>query len=403
MPKIVHCVFGLGCGGAERLLLTTVEGLHKRGYVDQHVLVADLSTPAMRHYVEAISQYATVYEAPYQADLKDCSIHVPPLLRLLPRRILFNIVRHAVVLQKIAPDIVHVWSDNIYAALGACLAKTPQIVLAWQNMALNVWHKLNILPRKALPRTYLWRALYALLLRWRKDITCLNVSRAAADSYAQWLHLDSRFINVLYHGIDAAQWARSDAAEVAALRSSLHIASDHAVVIGLMRFDATKRPELWIEVARRTREQFPNVTFVAFGDGPLREALTPLAAHAGVLLPGVGNARCALSMADIMLHTPKTDGLGVVYLEAQLLGVPLVSTNTGGAPEAVVDGESALLVAESNNLADDLTVATLRILRDEAWRKRAALRGAAFVKERFSLENMLDNTLGFYSLPPFAR
>lgn len=134
-----------------------------------------------------------------------------------------------------------------------------------------------------------------------------------------------------------------------------------------------------------------------------RKALTPLAAHAGVLLPGVGNARCALSMADIMLHTPKTDGLGVVYLEAQLLGVPLVSTNTGGAPEAVVDGESALLVAESSNLADDLTAATLRILRDEAWRKRAALRGAAFVKERFSLENMLDHTLGFYGLPPFAR
>ena len=71
MPTIVHCVFGLGCGGAERLLLTTVEGLYKRGYVNQHVLVADLSTPAMRHYVEAISQYATVYEAPFQADLKE--------------------------------------------------------------------------------------------------------------------------------------------------------------------------------------------------------------------------------------------------------------------------------------------------------------------------------------------
>lgn len=108
-------------------------------------------------------------------------------------------------------------------------------------------------------------------------------------------------------------------------------------------------------------------------------------------------------MADIMLHTPKTDGLGVVYLEAQLLGVPLVSTDTGGASEAVVNGESALMVVESGNLADDLAAAILRILRDEAWRKRAAVRGPAFVKDRFSLEKMLDNTLFFYGLPPFVR
>lgn len=403
MPTIVHCVFGLGCGGAERLLLTTVEGLHKRGYVDQHVLAADLSTEPMRHYVEAVSRYATVHEAPTHAELAEYTCSVPPLLRLLPRRILLNIVRHAVALKKISPDIVHVWSDNIYAALGACLANVPKIVIAWQNMALPVWHKLNILPRRALPRTYLWRVLYALLFRWRKDITCLNVSRAAADSYGQWLHLDSKSISVLYHGIDASQWIRNEGPEVAAFRKSLQIADDNAVVIGLMRLDATKRPELWIEVARRTREQFPNVSFVLFGDGPLRQKLIPLATRAGVMLAGVGNAHLALSMADIMLHTPKTDGLGVVYLEAQLMGVPLVSTDTGGAPEAVVNGESALLVAESDNLAHELTAATLKILRDEAWRERAAVQGAAFVKDRFSLENNLDNTLHYYGLPLFAR
>ena len=75
------------------------------------------------------------------------------------------------------------------------------------------------------------------------------------------------------------------------------------------------------------------------------------------------------------------EGFGIVFLEAALAGVPSVATRTGGIPEAVVDGETGLLVAPGDYAA--MRAAILRLIQDRALHDRLAETGARRAREQF--------------------
>ncbi len=73
-----------------------------------------------------------------------------------------------------------------------------------------------------------------------------------------------------------------------------------------------------------------------------------------------------------------------MFLEAQAMGVPVVSSFHGGIPEAVIHGETGLLAPEGDyhTLADHL----LLLLRREDLRVQYGARGIQWVKEAFDIE-----------------
>jgi colanic acid/amylovoran biosynthesis glycosyltransferase len=72
-----------------------------------------------------------------------------------------------------------------------------------------------------------------------------------------------------------------------------------------------------------------------------------------------------------------------VFIEAQAMGLPVVSTLSGGIPEAVRNGETGLLVKERD--ARGLAHAILRLLQsDELW-QRFSLAGRRNVENHFNL------------------
>ena len=75
------------------------------------------------------------------------------------------------------------------------------------------------------------------------------------------------------------------------------------------------------------------------------------------------------------------EGFGVVYLEANAFGKPVVGGNVGGVPEAVVHGETGLLVniEDSAEIAD----AIVRLLEDPLEARRLGENGRVRVKEEF--------------------
>ena len=76
------------------------------------------------------------------------------------------------------------------------------------------------------------------------------------------------------------------------------------------------------------------------------------------------------------------EGLGLALLEAQHFGCPVIGSGIGGIPEALLDGETGLLVppGDPNALADALQ----RLLDDPATAARMGQAGAAFVRKAFS-------------------
>jgi len=88
----------------------------------------------------------------------------------------------------------------------------------------------------------------------------------------------------------------------------------------------------------------------------------------------------------------------VAALEAMAAERPVVASRVGGLAEAVLDGESGLLVApgDSSALADAISA----LIADPVLRRRLAAAGRARVLARYTAARMADGTLACYGEPP---
>ena len=100
-----------------------------------------------------------------------------------------------------------------------------------------------------------------------------------------------------------------------------------------------KRPHLWLDVAERVAAAVPRSRFVIVGDGALRAELQARIDGSGlgdrITLAGRQNpVEPWIAAMDTMLLASEVEGLPNVLLEAQALGVPVVTTDAGGSGEA---------------------------------------------------------------------
>jgi glycosyltransferase involved in cell wall biosynthesis len=128
---------------------------------------------------------------------------------------------------------------------------------------------------------------------------------------------------------------------------------------------------------------------VVVGDGPLR-ARVP-GATGFVPRSELGGY---LDRAAVVVCPSRREGYGVVAREAMAHARPVVATNVGGLPEAVVDGETGLLVAPGDVTA--LRAALDHLLGDAELRARLGAAGRERVRERFSREVAATATLAAY-------
>ena len=121
-----------------------------------------------------------------------------------------------------------------------------------------------------------------------------------------------------------------------------------------------------------------------------------------LFLPGTEkNIAPAYAVMDVLLLTSRFEGLPNVVIEAQALGVPVGATDAGGTRDAVLDGETGWIEAKRN--PSRLAARVLHILDDPDWAAKARQRGPAFVRERFGIGRMIDETLDAYGIEAPGR
>lgn len=131
------------------------------------------------------------------------------------------------------------------------------------------------------------------------------------------------------------------------------------------------------------------------GDGPMRDELVELARSHGVDARFLGSlpphqVAEAMSASEVFLAPSLTgpdgdsEGFGMVFLEAALAGLPVVSYRHGGVPEAVADGVTGLLAAEGDlhELTDNLT----EVLSDGSLARRLGTAGRDRVHREFDID-----------------
>jgi glycosyltransferase involved in cell wall biosynthesis len=392
----------LGPGGSERQAVTTLMGLASRGYRDLNLLCNHLDGPVNRFYSHLLEGCSISVSELYE-DLRDvnrgegaealASGRLKVLMDKLPAE-LKDIPWYGQEFLATRPTIVHAWLDytNAKAGLAAALIGIPRIVLSTRSMAPNNFALFQPFMREA------YRILAA-----RPAVCLLNNSEAGARDYERWLGLRRGTIKVVRNGFDFSALDPVKKKEKAReFRTRLGIPTEAPLVGSVLRFSEEKRPHLWIDTAARIAERRADVRFVMVGDGPLREEARRRAQARGlgdrIVMPGnEKDAAVAIAAMDVFLLASRLEGLPNVLIEAQALGVPVVTTDCGGAAETLIQGSSGYAVRPHS--IDLLADAVLRILANQAWRETARQAASRFVRERFSMSQMMDRTLDAY----FAR
>jgi colanic acid/amylovoran biosynthesis glycosyltransferase len=149
-----------------------------------------------------------------------------------------------------------------------------------------------------------------------------------------------------------------------------------------------------IEAMRPVQSNFPDARFVVIGGGPERESLEALAKSLGVRCEFMGVqpssvVRKELATARIFCVpsieavSGDSEGFGIVFAEAQAMGVPVVSTMHGGIPEVVAHERTGLLAPERNPEA--LAAHINRFFADETFWLECKRNTVSWIAERFDI------------------
>ena len=195
-------------------------------------------------------------------------------------------------------------------------------------------------------------------------------------------------------GIDVEHFIPTDAT---VLRNSLEL-SDKKVIVSVGRLVHRKGQDHLIEAMPEILKSIPQAHLLLVGEGPYREHLQTLVKkhnlEASVTFIGriqykdlptyicVGDIFAMPSRSRLM--GLEVEGLGIVYLEASSCGLPVLAGDSGGAPDALVQNETGLVV----NGTDDQQIATaaIKLLTDIELSKKMGLAGRQWIIDNWRWE-----------------
>jgi glycosyltransferase involved in cell wall biosynthesis len=290
------------------------------------------------------------------------------------------------------PDIACLWQDGIVydSGLAALLANVPRIIL-------NVRSVPPIdRPDRNRPE---YRTVFRSMLAADNVSLCVN-SRYAAERYAEWLDVDAGGITVIRNGV-AAQPPEGDAASERMFRRFEAVTGNASLTLGtVMRMDRNKRPLLWVEVAAKLLKERPGARFILVGDGLLRNHAMSRVAALGIadrfLFVGLSaHVGFWLSKMDLFLLTSAYEGLPNALVEAQLAGVPVITTAAGGAVEAIIPDITGL-TTDVTSSASEIVSPILTLADDVQCRRQMGEAAAKWAREAFSPSRMLNETIQLF-------
>ncbi|MEL7672202.1 MAG: glycosyltransferase family 4 protein [Chloroflexota bacterium] len=200
---------------------------------------------------------------------------------------------------------------------------------------------------------------------------------------------------VIHDGLDLS--APVPDAAVEALRQRLRL-RDRPVILFVTGAPGLDGEPQMLAALRRVRRDMPNVALWAFAaDTSRAERLRRDNPDLGdALVTGDGATRAAACALADVLAFPRTafEPWPLAVLEAMAAGTPPVVSCFGGAPEAVIDGETGYVVDPRR--ADALAERIARLLTDADLRRRFGEAGRRRVRREFNLSRQVEATLDAY-------
>jgi glycosyltransferase involved in cell wall biosynthesis len=285
------------------------------------------------------------------------------------------------LLLNLEPDLIHAHDSHAVAMAGSALSMAGLS----STMPLVMARRVDFHIRKNA------------FSRWKyNQVDCFL---CASDAIRKMLITDgvpAERTAVVHDGVDLVRLAAVPPANV---RAAFWLPHDAPVVANVAALVPHKGQRHLVEAARLVVRRVPDARFVIFGEGELRESLeTQIRTHAlekHVLLAGFrADVLSLCKTIDLFAMSSITEGLGSAVLDAMACRKAVVGTEAGGIPEAVVHGETGLLVPPRDDGA--LAEAIVSLLKDAGRREAFGEAGYRRVDQQFSASKMVRGVLGVY-------
>jgi len=368
--KVLYIIGTLDVGGAERQLVELVCGLDRRRFA--------ASVCCLSHGGPLIG-VLTARGVPVEV----IGFRGFRIFRY-PHCVAAQLIRLLRFVRRERPDIVHgflFWA-YVLGAFSARAARVPRVVASRRSLGHFKADKPHFLFFERLANR-LTNLLVANSEAVRQDV--IRQERVPAEK-----------VRVIHNGINVSRYR---VAPDETLRDALDIPEGHTVVTVIANLIQYKGHRFLLEACRIVRERYPRIVVLLVGDGPCRAELEGMANRLGLastvrFLGSRTDIPQVLALTDLVAHPSLEEGFPNAVLEAMAAGKAVVATDVGGISEAVVHGETGLLVPPGDPTV--LAEAIVQLLQDPA---RAAAMGRAGQERaisRFGMDRMVRETEGLY-------
>jgi phosphatidylinositol alpha-1,6-mannosyltransferase len=204
---------------------------------------------------------------------------------------------------------------------------------------------------------------------------------------------------VIPPGVDTARFRPLDQAAKAAMRSRLGLPHEGRLVMSISRLVRRKGMDVLIRAAALLAPARPDLCVAIGGGGRDRDRLERLARDTGAPVRLLGRVPDedlpgAFACADVFAMLCRDrwarleqEGFGIVFVEAAACEVPQVAGDSGGARDAVIDGETGILVRRPGD-PTEVAAALARLLDDDSLRRRMGVAGRARVVRELDYDSL---------------
>jgi glycosyltransferase involved in cell wall biosynthesis len=357
-------------------VLQLIPTLDRSGAEKQMVLLAK-GLPRDRFQVEV----ATLTRlGPLEADLTAAGIPI----RTIAKRFKFDpfaVHRLARLLKTSEFDVVHTWifAANTYGRVACRIAGVPIVVVA--EMAVDLW------------KGRLEKTIDRSLTLWCDRLV------GNSDAVVEFYHrqgVPTDRLAMIYSGTEDDEPPAVNPAEV---RAEFGFESTAPLVLFAGRLAEQKRVIDLLKALDLLQHVQPDVRTLIVGTGPLLEQLVETA-HTYHLTERVrflghrNDVPRLLAVADVLVLTSAYEGLPNVVLEAMRFRKPVVATAAPGTTEAVINGQTGILVPIGN--VKLLARAIRDVLRDRGLATRLGTAGRSYVEAQFRVDTMVARYADLY-------
>ena len=354
--KIVHIINSFELGGAEKLVLNLCRLLPQEQF--EIAICSVIGSGPLINDFEKLGIKVLVFKKKTKIGLA----------------VIWQIYKF---LKEYKPQIVHthLFAADFWGKLAAILARVPVII--------TTEHSVN------LEEGYLKKKVKLLLSYFTAQI--IAVSEAVKDHYIQEVKIKANKIKVIHNGVDLQRFA---------FRGYQPIDLNNTIkAVVVARLEEVKGHRYLIAAMPQIIQKYPNFTLNVVGGGSLGKDLSEqakqLKIEEKVIFWGMQfKPEEILPQMDLFILPSLWEGLGIVLLEAQAVGLPVLSSSIPGTKEVVIDGQTGLLFAIKSPEA--ISQCVERLLSNPDLAKKLVDNAHQQVQAKFSLEKMAASYIDLY-------